>query len=123
MKRSARLPARPRASRCSPTRARLDRLVAEATVDAHGESEERCGLFTMIEGSLELPFDTDVLGVRVTVERIDLTAADEIIAVCRRGRVRQKIPILDLPLPSPPPAGVEWIEAYRRWMRDTDRGR
>jgi hypothetical protein len=97
--------------------------VAEATVDAHGESEERCGLFTMIEGSLELPFDTDVLGVRVTVERIDLTAADEIIAVCRRGRVRQKIPILDLPLPSPPPAGVEWIEAYRRWMRDTDRGR
>jgi len=30
-----------------------------------------------------------------------------------RGRERQSVPILDLPLPSPRPEGVEWIEAYR----------
>ena len=35
---------------------------------------------------------------RVTVERIDLTVADQIVAVCRRGAKRQRIPILDLPL-------------------------
>jgi len=51
------------------------------------------------------------------VERIDLTVADQIVAVCRRGAKRQWIPILDLPLPQPPPAGAEWIEAYRRWAR------
>jgi hypothetical protein len=53
------------------------------------------------------------------VERIDLTEADEIVAVCLRGRTRQRVPILDLTLPLPPPEGAEWIEAYRRW----DRGR
>jgi len=29
------------------------------------------------------------------------------------------IPILDLPLPTPAPAGVEWIVAYRHWRRGT----
>ena len=29
----------------------------------------------------------------------------------------QRIPILDLPLPTPPPEGAQWIEAYRRWAK------
>jgi len=58
-----------------------------------------------------------VLGVTVTVERIDLTEADELVAICCRGRKRQAVPILALPLPTPPPAGAEWIEAYRHWAR------
>ena len=41
----------------------------------------------------------------------------EMVAICRRGRDRQALPILDLPLPTPPPSGAEWIEAYRRWAR------
>jgi hypothetical protein len=91
--------------------------VEEAIVDAYGESEQRTGLFTMIEENLRLPFETELLGVRAVVERVDLTDADEIIAICRRGSKRQRIPILDLPLPKPPPAGAEWIEAYRHWSR------
>ena len=71
----------------------------------------------MLEDNLALPFETEVLGVPVTVERIDLTDADEIVVICRRERRRQTIPILDLPLPMPPPAGAEWIEAYRHWAR------
>ena len=99
------------------SKAQLDRLIEEATVDAYGESEQRVGFFTMLEDELALPFDTRVLGAPVTVERIDLTRADEIVAICRRGRARQPVPILDLPLPKPLPAGAEWIEAYRRWAR------
>ena len=98
-----------------PSKRRLRRLVEDAIVDAYGESEERTGLFTMIEEHLVLPFDTEVLGVTVRVVRIDLTVADEIVAICRRGTQRQPLPILDLPLPQPPPAGAEWIEAYRLW--------
>jgi hypothetical protein len=71
----------------------------------------------MIDGNLELPFKTQVLGVEVTIERIDLNDAEEIVAICARGRTRQAIPILDLPLPTPLPGGAEWIEAYRRWAR------
>jgi len=56
---------------------------------------------------------TPLLGVLVTVKGVDLTERDEIVAICSRGRLRQSIPILDLVLPSPAPAGAEWSEAYR----------
>ena len=99
--------------------ARLKRLIEDTTVDAYTESEQRVGFLTMIEDNLARPFVTSVLGVEVSVERIDLTDADEIVAICRRGRTRQAIPILELPLPKPGPKGAEWIEAYRRWARGT----
>jgi hypothetical protein len=31
--------------------------------------------------------------------------------------LKQKLPILELPLPTPRPLGSEWIEAYRYWAR------
>jgi len=77
----------------------------------------------MIEEHLSLPFATTVLGVPVTVERVQLTLRDEIVAVCRRARTRQTVPLLDLPLPSPPPAGSEWIAAYRHWLQGGSRER
>lgn len=101
--------------RWPPTKTFLEKLINEATLDAYGESEQKTGFLTMLEDNLGLPFETEVLGVMVTVERIDLSQADEIVAICRRGRRQQAIPILDMPLPFPPPAGAEWIEAYRRW--------
>jgi hypothetical protein len=106
-----------RGPRWASSRARLDRLVEEATVDAYNDSEQRCGFFTILAERLALPFETEVLGARVTVERVELTEADEIVAICRRGRSRQTIAILDLPLPTPPPDGAEWIDAYRYWAR------
>lgn len=103
--------------RSSLSKRRLDELVDEAIMDAYGESEQRVGLLCMLQEHLAVPFSTEVLGTLVRVERVDLNDADAIVAFCRRGQQRQKIPILDLPLPSPPPAGWEWIEAYRHWAR------
>jgi hypothetical protein len=97
--------------------AKLDELIAEATVDAYDESEQTTGFYTMLEEHLAVPFKTEVLGVEVTVERIDMTEDEQIVAVCARDKSRQRIPIADLPLPEPPPKGSEWIDAYRRWAR------
>ncbi len=99
------------------SKARLDELVEEAIVDCYNESEQVTGLYTMIEDNLAVPFETTVLGAPVTVMRVQLTSRDEIVAVCRRAGTRQSVPLLDLPLPSPPPAGSEWIAAYRHWLR------
>jgi Calcium binding len=96
---------------------RLEALIEEAIVDAYAESEQRVGFLTMLEEHLAVPFATEILGTAVRVERVDLNDAEEIVAICRRGRQRQMIPILNLPLPSPPPVGWEWIEAYRHWAR------
>jgi hypothetical protein len=92
-------------------------MIEEATVDAYGESEQVGGFYTLIDEHLAMPFETTLLGVPVTVKGVDVTERDEIVAICSRGRLRQAIPILDLTLPSPVPAGAEWIEAYRWWAR------
>src|SRR6266700_5135052 len=82
-------------------KAYLDALIAEAIVDAHNESEQTVGFYTMMEDSLALPFETEILGIKVAVEKIDMNQDNAIVAVCRYGSKRQRIPILDLPLPSP----------------------
>jgi hypothetical protein len=94
----------------------LAAMAEEATVDCYNnESEQMTGWFTMIVENLAVPFDAVVLGVTITVERVDITESDLIIAICSFRGHRQSIPILDLPLPTRFPAGWEWIEAYRRW--------
>jgi hypothetical protein len=99
------------------TNAEYEEMVEAATVDAYGESEEATGWHCMLDEHLRMPFETEMLGVAVRVEKIDLLDDDSIVAVCRRGQHRQTVPILDLPMPRVPPEGAEWVEAYRRWKR------
>lgn len=74
------------------SKARLDELVEEA-----------------------LPFETQILGTTVIVEGMDITDDDQLVAVCRKGKTKQRISLSELPLPSPAPEGAEWIAAYRYW--------
>jgi hypothetical protein len=97
--------------------AKLKRLIEEAVVDAYNEQEQTVGFLTMIQEHLALPFSANVLGVEVVVEKIDMTGDGQIVAVCRRDKIRQRIGILDLPLPVPAPAGAEWITAYHHWRK------
>lgn len=97
------------------SKVRLNELVEEAVVDAHDESEQVSGFYTMLENDLRLPFETQILGVMASVESIDITEDDQLVAVCRKGKTQQRISLSELPLPSPPPEGAEWILAYRYW--------
>jgi hypothetical protein len=110
-----------KAKRAGPRRgisaARLAEMIEEATVDAYGESEQATGWYTMLENCLELPFETELFGVRVAVVRLDLRDENQIVAVCKRGKEKLVVGIVDLPLPWPKPEGAEWIEAYRTWLR------
>lgn len=65
-------PQRTRRQRPGLSRAKLAKMIEEATLDAYGESEQVTGWFTIIEENLATPFETVVLGVPVTVERVDL---------------------------------------------------
>jgi Calcium binding len=101
----------------SLNRAKLMQLIEEAVLDAYTEEEQATGFLTMIEEHLALPFSVKILGVDADVERVDMALDGQIVGICRRGKTRQKIPILDLPLPTPTPPGAEWIAAYRHWCR------
>jgi hypothetical protein len=91
-------------------------MVREATIDCHDEEEQLTGFATMIEEYLEVPFQTTVLGIPVTVTRVT-HASHGLLANCVHGQHRQAIHVLDLPLPEPPPKGAGWIAAYRHWAR------
>jgi hypothetical protein len=97
------------------SRARLDELVEEALVDAYGDSEQAGAFYTMMENDLRLPFETEILGVPASVVSIDIAGDGQLVAICRKGKTRQRISLMELPLPSPPPEGAEWIVAYRYW--------
>jgi hypothetical protein len=97
------------------SKARLDELVEAALVDAYGESEQVTGFYSMMENDLRFPFETEILGMTVIVERIDITEDDRLVAVCRKDKTKQQISLSELPLPSPLPNGAEWIVAYRYW--------
>lgn len=106
-----------RHQRALPGKARLAEMIEDATVDAHDESEQTAGWFNMLDEHLELPFETEVLGTTVTVVSLDHRHNDQLVAMCARGKLRQPISLLDLPAPTPPPPGWEWVEAYRQWIR------
>ena len=84
-----------RGTRTSPrlSKEMLAEMIEEATVDAYDDSEQATGRFTMFEEHV-----------------------GQIVAICTRGRDRQAISLVDLPLPPPKPAGTGWIEAYRYWL-------
>ena len=64
-------------------RKKFDDMAEEATIDCYNESEQACGWFTMIEEHLKFPFDTQLLGIPVTVMSVDINQNDNIVAVCR----------------------------------------
>ena len=98
--------------------AQLEQLIEDATVDAYGESEQATGFLTMIEEHIALPFETEVLGTSVPVIQFDIDDRDQVVAICRRGSKKKTIHLAQLPLPSPPPPGAEWIAAYRHWRKE-----
>ena len=101
----------------SLSKTKLEALIEEAVVDAYGDDEQKVGLLTMMQEHLALPFSVSILGVEATVEKVDMTRDGRVVAVCQRNGIRQRIEILDLPLPKPAPAGAEWIAAYSHWRR------
>lgn len=101
----------------SLSKTKLEALIEEAVVDAYGDDEQKVGLLTMMQEHLALPFSVSILGIEATVEKVDMTRDGRIVAVCQRNGVKQRIEILDLPLPKPAPAGAEWIAAYSHWRR------
>jgi len=98
------------------SKAELAAMAEDATVDAHVEDEQAAGFHAVIVDNVKVPFITSLLGVEVTVEDVDLTGDNSILAICARDGFRQAIRIVDLPLPEPPPAGAEWIETHRYWL-------
>jgi len=102
------------------SKARLEDLIGRAVADASSDEEEQLGFFSALEDHLKLPFKTALRGRPVSVLGLEVDPDDEIAARCIDLKTREPLstPLLDLPLPKPPPKGAEWIEAYRLWVQE-----
>jgi hypothetical protein len=72
------------------SKAKLEKLIEEAVVDAYGEEEQVGGFLTMMEVHLALPSFTNILGVDVVVEKLDMARNGQIVAICRRDKPQQR---------------------------------
>jgi hypothetical protein len=96
------------------SKARLAEMIEQATVDTYGDSEMAASWFTMLDEHVELPFETQVLGIASALRASTFATTGRSSRSARRTRAPGGL-LVDLPLPSPPPGGTEWIDAYRRW--------
>lgn len=99
-------------------KSKLEDLIHRAIADADDTEEQQMGFYEALEEHLRFPFRTALAGEPVVVQGLDVGEDDEILAVCLRAGERVGIPLLDLPIPKPPPKGAEWIEAFRLWVAE-----
>jgi hypothetical protein len=109
---------RPRPSRAS---VRLRRLIEEALVDAYGENEQHGAFLVMLGDPVACPFTALVVGEEVDVRGFDWAGAPhEIVALCRRKGRTYRVNVTALQWAGRRPAGAEWLDAYRAWLRGTN---
>jgi hypothetical protein len=92
--------------------AHLDRLIADAVVDAYNPSEQATGFYTMIEENVEFPFPAKAVGEEVQVTGIDFSEdGEELVALCRRKGRTYRVQLTELEFRTPFP-GKDWVAAY-----------
>ena len=67
---------------------------------------------TVVADRVQVPFSARVFDTDVIFEAVR-EDGDRAVAICKTGRRKQKVSLLDLALPDPPPKGWEWIEAWK----------
>ena len=95
----------------------IEKLIEEATVDAYCDDEQATGFLTMIQDHLRCPAPARIVGEEVQVLEFDFRkGGSRIFAKCRRMGEVYWVEATCLEWPGKPPAGAEWIDAYRVWL-------
>jgi hypothetical protein len=78
-------------------------------------------LFVMLEDRVACPFTALVVGEEVDVRGFDWAgASQEIVALCRRKGHTYRVSVTALQWAGRRPAGTEWLDAYRAWLKGTN---
>ncbi len=96
----------------------LRRLIEKALVDAYGEDEQHGAFLVMFEEHVKCPFTALVVGEEVEVRGFNWAGApQEIVALCRRKGRTHRVNVTALQWAAKRPAGAEWFDAYRAWLK------
>ena len=98
--------------------AALNELIAQITVDAHGEDEQLWAFRQAFEDDVAVPRDAFVIGEPVLVVRFDYDGNERrgLTAICRRPDGREYVvAVSDVVFPQGTEGG-RYVAAYRKWM-------
>jgi len=100
------------------SRTSLRKMIEKAVVDCYTEDEQHAGFLAVIQDRISCPVPARVVGEDVIVLGFDQDEGwGDIVAKCRRGGRIYPINVTALEWPGRPSKGIEWIEAYRAWLK------
>jgi hypothetical protein len=86
-----------------------------------GRMRQHGAFLVMLEDRVARPFTALVVGEEVEVRGFDWAGAPhEIVALCRRKGRTYRVNVTALEWAGRRPAGAEWFEAYRAWLKGTN---
>ena len=96
----------------------LEELIAEITVDAHGDDEQLWAFLAALEEGLELPCDAFVIGEPVSVIALDYDGNPRrgLVARCRREDGSEHLVAASEIVLAPRSGGGQFLAAYRKWL-------
>lgn len=96
----------------------LDELIAEITVDAHGDDEQLWAFHDALQEAIELPCDAFVIGEPVSVMALDYDGNPRrgLVARCRREDGSEYLVAASEIVLTPRVMGGHFLEAYRKWL-------
>lgn len=99
-------------------RARLEKLIEEATIDCYDETEEFEGMVVTLTDELQFPVKATALGDPVTVLGIDSKTSFErgIMATVDKAGTQYAFPLSELDFIDLDESNEEWIAAFNYWM-------
>lgn len=109
---------KPKPENDDPRMAKLDRLIAEITVEAYGDDEQLCAFRQIFEDDISLPCDGFVIGEPVLVVAFEYDGNERrgLTARCRRDDGSEHVvAAAEIVLPACTDA-ARYLAAYRRWL-------
>lgn len=101
-----------------PTLRRLRKLIEDAVVDCYTEDEQHGAFLVAFQDHVACPFKALVVGEEVEVRGFNWDGAPQgTVAICRRKGRTHQVNVTALEWVARPPAGAEWFDAYRAWLR------
>lgn len=97
---------------------KLEKMADEATVDCYDEYEQFSGWACTLEDELPLPLKCIIFGGDAILVDVNLDDGGlSVLGIIIKDKNKIRIPIQDVIAADKKAKGLEWIEAYRYWVK------
>lgn len=108
-----------RRKRTVTSRARMEELIEEGTIDCYDDGEAIAGMEASVQDGVVCPFGAKVSGETIKVLRLESAKRGVgIDAVYQHKRKRCRVNLASLEFVEPLPEGFDWIEAYFVFLQE-----